>query len=250
MLTISQLAGVAGVTVRAVRHYHQRGLLAEPRRDSSGYRRYDGQAVIDLLKIATLAHAGVPLAQVETLLTASPEAFSGALTQLDTDLEQRISRLQQDRQCIMALRSGDRLVLPGVVVDYLDRLRTLGVSETTVAAERDGWTVLQALAPDQVLLTIEEKSAALDDPDFQRIYLAFDEAARWDPDDPRLPQLADMMISFMQRRQPDPHRATEIHGGANYRIVQAILTSLPNSNTPAWERLTELAQSRLAVAEG
>ena len=32
MLTISQLAAYVGVSVRTVRHYHQLGLLAEPRR--------------------------------------------------------------------------------------------------------------------------------------------------------------------------------------------------------------------------
>ena len=48
MLTISQLASYAGVTVRAVRHYHARGLLPEPERDASGYRRYGAQAVADL----------------------------------------------------------------------------------------------------------------------------------------------------------------------------------------------------------
>ena len=30
MLTIGQLAAYAGVTVRAVRHYHAKGLLPEP----------------------------------------------------------------------------------------------------------------------------------------------------------------------------------------------------------------------------
>ena len=40
MLTISQLATYAGVTVRAVRHYHHVGLLPEPSRDGSGYRTY------------------------------------------------------------------------------------------------------------------------------------------------------------------------------------------------------------------
>ena len=38
MITISQLARHAGVTIRAVRHYHQIGLLPEPERDASGYR--------------------------------------------------------------------------------------------------------------------------------------------------------------------------------------------------------------------
>ena len=46
MLTISQLAAYADVTVRAVRHYHAKGMLAEPERDHSGYRRYNAGAVV------------------------------------------------------------------------------------------------------------------------------------------------------------------------------------------------------------
>ena len=64
MLTISQLASYAGVSVRAVRHYHAIGLLPEPKRDHSGYRRYDAAAVVELIRIRTLAEAGVPLARV------------------------------------------------------------------------------------------------------------------------------------------------------------------------------------------
>jgi DNA-binding transcriptional MerR regulator len=70
MITIGQLAAYAGVTIKAVRHYHQRGLLEEPPRDSSGYRRYGARDAIDLLKIKTLASAGVPLARVKDLLAA------------------------------------------------------------------------------------------------------------------------------------------------------------------------------------
>jgi DNA-binding transcriptional MerR regulator len=71
MLTISQLAGYAGVTVRAVRHYHQVGLLPEPERDASGYRTYDARAVVRLIRIRTLAEAGVPLGRVQELLEAN-----------------------------------------------------------------------------------------------------------------------------------------------------------------------------------
>jgi hypothetical protein len=60
VLTIGQLAAYAGVTVRAVRHYHQIGLLPEPERDASGYRRYGAKAVVSLIRIRTLANAGVP----------------------------------------------------------------------------------------------------------------------------------------------------------------------------------------------
>jgi len=89
VLTIGQLAAYVGVTVRAVRHYHQRGLLAEPARDSSGYRRYDADAVIDLIRIKTLAGAGVPLARIEELLNAEPEQFSEAITGIDEALTAR-----------------------------------------------------------------------------------------------------------------------------------------------------------------
>ena len=44
MITIGQLARYAGVTIKAVRHYHKVGLLPEPERDHSGYRRYRSPA--------------------------------------------------------------------------------------------------------------------------------------------------------------------------------------------------------------
>jgi DNA-binding transcriptional MerR regulator len=79
MLTISQLGGFVGVTVRAVRHYHARGLLSEPGRDASGYRRYDGHTVVDLIRIKTLADAGVPLSRVSEFLHCEPERFTCAV---------------------------------------------------------------------------------------------------------------------------------------------------------------------------
>src|SRR5258708_5414981 len=63
LLTIGQLADYVGVTVRAIRHYHQRGLIPAPGRDASGYRRYDANAVIGLIRIKALADAAVPLAR-------------------------------------------------------------------------------------------------------------------------------------------------------------------------------------------
>lgn len=245
MLTIGQLAAFVGVTIRAIRHYHQRGLLPEPERDASGYRRYDGQAVIDLLQIKTLAEAGVPLARVETLLDASPEAFSQAIKQLDAELERRIEQLQANRQRLTTLLAGERLLLPDQVVDYLEALRGIGISETTVIAERDGWIVLQALAPDQVRSSIEEKRSALDDREFRQLYRLFDQAAGWHPDDPRLEALADTMIAFAHEHLPTLDLATGEHSAA-----EALLASLPSSHCPAWERLDELWRGRLAAMAG
>ena len=91
MLTISQLAAYAGVTVRAVRHYHAKGLLPEPERDDSGYRRYDAAAVVELIRIRTLADAGVPLSRVQELLTADEEEFAAAIDDIDHRLRPRFA---------------------------------------------------------------------------------------------------------------------------------------------------------------
>ncbi|MEV1178885.1 MerR family transcriptional regulator, partial [Nonomuraea sp. NPDC049784] len=90
MLTIGELASYAGVTVRAVRHYHAKGLLPEPERDHSGYRRYGAGAVVELIKIRTLAEAGVPLARVRELLQADEEEFAAAVADIDRRLRAEI----------------------------------------------------------------------------------------------------------------------------------------------------------------
>jgi DNA-binding transcriptional MerR regulator len=85
MLTIGQPADYTGRTVRAIRYYHHRGLPAGPGRDASGYQRYDGRPVVDLIRIRTLAGAGVPLARVQELPAAQPGEFGGAVTHIDED---------------------------------------------------------------------------------------------------------------------------------------------------------------------
>src|ERR1700730_5852128 len=122
-LTISQLAAHVGVTVRAVRHYHARGLLLEPPRDASGYRRYGAQAVVDLIRIKTLADAGVPLAQVSHFLDADPDEFGAAVAGIDEALQQQIGQLEHRRQQLVGLLAGDQLVLPSEVAEVLSGLR-------------------------------------------------------------------------------------------------------------------------------
>src|SRR5215813_10887155 len=86
-ITIGQLADYAGVTIKAVRHYHKRGLLEEPPRDASGYRRYTARHAIELVKIKTLADAGVPLARIKEVLAAQPDDFAAAIAEIDHTLQ-------------------------------------------------------------------------------------------------------------------------------------------------------------------
>ena len=253
MLTISELAGFVGVTVRAVRHYHARGLLPEPERDVSGYRRYDAQAVVDLIRIKTLADAGVPLSRVGELMDAGPEQFSEAVDQIDRDLRAKIRELQRHRTRVAQLAAGENLALPAEVVDYLGRLRALGVSERNVTMERDGWILIAAHAPDRVAEWVKQKRDALEDPDYRDICIAFDQAFDWHPDDPRLRDLARAMMAFVARMAPASTPAEQVDtirgsgnvsGGLEESVFGLIESQMTNAS-PAWKRLTELLESEL-----
>ena len=239
-LTIGQVADYVGVTIRAVRHYHQRGLLPEPDRDSSGYRRYDANAVVDLIKIKTLADAGVPLARIKGLLRAEPAQFSQAVDQIDAALDARIRDLQEQKRRIAGLATGDTMFLPSQIVDLLDRLRKMGVSPRTVQMECDGWILLAARYREEAVAAAQAKLNGLDEPEFQQMYLAYDEAADWDPADPRLEQVADRIIAFAARHDAGPDPSDVLADDP----VTVGLMSPPADMPPAWLRLDELCRER------
>src|SRR4051812_25104120 len=195
MLTISQLAAYAGVTVRAVRHYHAKGLLPEPERDRSGYRQYDATAVVDLIRIRTLADAGVPLSRVKDLLAAGDEEFAAAVVEIDKRLRAEIRERQGHRERIARLAAGDSLALPPEAIAYLQRLRQLGIPERMVEGERDAWILVAAQLPDQMAMLMTLKTAQLEEPLVIELYRDLSEAISWDPDDPRLPVLVDKLVA-------------------------------------------------------
>ena len=246
MITIGQLAAYAGVTIKAVRHYHQRGLLAEPPRDSSGYRRYSAQHAVDLIKIKTLAEAGVPLARINELLAADPDRFAAAIAEIDSNLQQRAEHLLRTRERIAQLRTGDRLFVSSEVADYLDQLQELGVSQRSVQMERDGWILMQSVAPNEAVIWIADKRDAIGDPEFQAIYLEYDAAFDWSPDDPRLEALVDRSQRWLAKRQFGSEGGEQ--AVLDPAIVQLVATS-GGASSPAWDRLGQIAEQRNAKAE-
>jgi DNA-binding transcriptional MerR regulator len=198
MLTISQLAAYAGVTVRAVRHYHAKGLLPEPERDHSGYRRYDAAAVVELIRIRTLADAGVPLSRVRELLSAGDADFAVAVGDLDRRLRSEIRELQRHRERIARLAAGDSLALPPEAVAYVDRMRELGFPERLIEVERDSWILIAAQMPEAVADLMAIKQTQIDDEPLRRLYLDIGDLVDCGPDDPRLPVLADRVAAFIE----------------------------------------------------
>lgn len=112
----SELARMAGVSVRTLRHYHAIGLLPEPERTANGYRAYEAAHLLRLLRIRQLASLGFSLEQIGPMLdeldveragggTSDGEAAT-LLDELDRQLSEQISRLEQQRELIAHIRAG------------------------------------------------------------------------------------------------------------------------------------------------
>jgi DNA-binding transcriptional MerR regulator len=242
MLTISQLASYAGVTIRAVRHYHAKGLLPEPERDHSGYRRYDAAAVVELIRIRTLADAGVPLSRVRELLAAGDEEFAAAVEDIDRRLRAEIRERQRHRERIAQLAAGDSLALPPEAVAYLDRMRELEFPERLIEIERDSWILIAAQIPDEVAALMAIKHAQIEHETLRRLYLDIGDIADCAPDDPRLPSLADRVAAFIEAA------AAEAAGMEEEQPVSDDLVALLDAafiqSFPCAARLLELLEER------
>jgi DNA-binding transcriptional MerR regulator len=243
MLTIGQLASYAGVTVRAVRHYHQVGLLSEPERDHSGYRRYGAMAVVELTKIRTLADAGVPLSKVAELLEADDATFAEAVTEIDRSLREEIRRLQANRAQIAQLAAGDSLVVPPEVVAYLDRLRELGVSERMIDGERDGWILVAARWPDRIAEWMPDKFAQLEDPLVVRLYRVLGKVLDADGDDVMLAEAADLMVEIIEQASARGELDTPDEAFDDQPFIE-LLDGLVVESAPQGKRLLELMAER------
>ncbi|MFC7533187.1 MerR family transcriptional regulator [Actinoplanes sp. GCM10030250] len=251
MLTIGQLASYAGVTVRAVRHYHQIGLLPEPERDPSGYRRYGAAAVVALLKIRTLADAGVPLSEIAGLLRADEADFTAAIHRIDGRLSDEITRLETSRKQIAQLAAGNSGALPPEVLAYLDRLREIGVSDRLVDAERDGWILVSAHWPEEVREWMPFKFAQLEDPRMVRLYLVLSTLVDDGPAAERLTEEAARLLmaeaaDIMAELSEEAYAAGETagQGDPGDELPYDLLDALADESHPGAQIMRDLMRER------
>ncbi len=102
-LRIGALARLAGISVRALRHYETLGLLTPAGRSSAGYRLYDQQAVARLLRIKWLKSLGLSLGEIGARLKEA-EQYDGR----EPDLRQIL--LEQRRRIELKLEQNRRLL--------------------------------------------------------------------------------------------------------------------------------------------
>ncbi|MFL6098763.1 MAG: MerR family transcriptional regulator [Actinomycetales bacterium] len=244
MLTIGQLATYAGVTIRAVRHYHQIGLLPEPERDASGYRSYGVDAVIRLIKIRTLAEAGVPLSRVQELLDADEATFARETSEIDRALRKQIRALEEHRRRISQLASGDTLAVPDQVLDYLERVRAIGAPDALIQAERDAWVLVAARYPGQIPAFMADKVAQLADPRVVRFYQLLAQVLETGPENQE--QLARDMADLLAELFEEAARNGQLDEqdlNMDDDVFVKLLDSMADDQ-PAIQRLRELLAER------
>ncbi|MFF2639796.1 MerR family transcriptional regulator [Streptomyces niveus] len=129
---IGDAAAFVGITPRAIRHYHEIGLLPEPERGGDDRRRYGYEDMIRLLWIRKMADAGIALDDIRKAFTTdtasatadSGEGIAGILERLEETLAEQEAELRRQRTAVQRMRTeGSRM---GLLSDFVtERLKSL-----------------------------------------------------------------------------------------------------------------------------
>ncbi|WP_436887127.1 MerR family transcriptional regulator [Nocardiopsis dassonvillei] len=129
---IGDAAAFAGTTPRAIRHYHEIGLLPEPERGGDDRRRYGYEDMIRLLWIRKMADAGIALDDIRDAFTTGTasagadggDGVAGTLERLEQTLAEQEAELGRQRVAVRRMRTeGSRM---GLLSDFVtDRLKGL-----------------------------------------------------------------------------------------------------------------------------
>ena len=109
-----EVARLAGVSVRTLRHYHQIGVLPEPHRRGGGYRDYDDESLRYLRFLKRGQELGFTLGELGEFVGYSTQTRRGVIDHATVasiaagklqDLDARIADLQRTRSAITNLMS-------------------------------------------------------------------------------------------------------------------------------------------------
>ncbi|WP_326795577.1 MerR family transcriptional regulator [Streptomyces sp. NBC_01808] len=214
-MRIGELAALAGVTTRTVRHYHRIGLLPEPARRANGYRVYTLRDAVELARVRRLTELGLSLDEVRDALADDiGKELHEILAELDADLARQEGAIRQRRARLAELLryaeggglTAEGPVSPELAAVFADMSRTsarLGVPEPASAAkERELLALLDSTADDAHRGWLDALLHALSaDPDAMtrayEIYARLDELADAEATDPRVDVLARDVVAVL-----------------------------------------------------
>jgi DNA-binding transcriptional MerR regulator len=103
---IGEVARRCGLSVKTVRYYSDLGLVPEAARTSSGYRRYDGAAVVRLEFVRTLRELGLDLATIRRVLEQEADLSTVAAAHAEAlGAQIRLLRTQRAALRVLARRT-------------------------------------------------------------------------------------------------------------------------------------------------
>ncbi|WP_330176078.1 MerR family transcriptional regulator [Streptomyces sp. NBC_01498] len=196
-MRIGEIAALVGVTPRAVRHYHHRGLLPEPVRRSNGYRVYSVRDAVLLARIRRLSELGLGLDEVRDVLADDAgRDLEEVLGELDADLARQEEDIRARRRRLAELREG-ALPPEGPVSPTLARLlRAMPETDSAMAAkDRELLTLLDTAGTGEAFY--DALHPLVDDPEVLALYRRLDALADAAPDDPRIGRLAEELAALV-----------------------------------------------------
>ena len=184
-MRIGELAGLAGVSTRTVRHYHRIGLLPEPQRRENGYRSYELRDLLLLLRTRRLVDLGLSLEEVADALSDDQgRDLVEILREIDGDLAAQQDRITRQRAAIADLLAADGDLRSPELVSVLESLTD------HPAAEREG---LAAELVESMTGGLDLYRSVLDSPLRDEMFAAqaeFERLVDVSPNDPAVTELA------------------------------------------------------------
>ena len=166
-LSVTKVAEVTGLTPRAVRYYHSIGLVPEPPRDESGYRRYGGKEVIELVRVARLRALGMPLPQIAERVGATESddvSLAESLGALADELDAEINRIVATRDRLRELARSETFDRPVTALTRaLQDQGVLGPADDLRTSEKWAAVVLDAVHPEGMPGVLAEASRLFGD---------------------------------------------------------------------------------------
>ena len=193
-----EIAELAGTSLRAVRHYHEVGLLDEPERRPNGYKQYGVAHLTRLLRIKRLVGLGFSLPQIRAM-GEDDDHPEQALRSLDAEIAATIERLQGVRDELdLLLRHSAYTDLPpefapAIRAKLPESERSLVVVMSRILSPRGRRALVDMLIDNDV-------AADPAGDEFDRLSADADEPTR---------------IALAERLSPLMHQATERHPEVN-----------------------------------
>ncbi|GLY47691.1 MerR family transcriptional regulator [Lentzea sp. NBRC 102530] len=198
---IGDAAAFAGTTPRAIRHYHQIGLLREPERGADGRRRYGYDDMIRLLWIRRMTEAGVGLGDVRASFDDARDMDEN-LRRLEETLTAQEAEIRRQLAAVRRLRAvGSPLgLLSELVTDRLADLPPGAVRPSDVDAlmvtERIFGPVAAAIQASSFIVLATHPELRAEEDRLDATEASLDDGV--DPDDPRVEELAQQRFAHLK----------------------------------------------------